>query len=205
MRIHTCFFAPAAAIVLLGAARLCASPDSYYFEGQYQLPIPAAPGATQGWMSDAVLLVTEHIRISDLDVTVDVTHTNVFDLQLYLESPSGTTILLNMYDYTTDFFTGADYDHTIFDDEATSSIHDGAAPFAGRFRPLDSLTLFDGQDAYGPWHLRIYDAFYYDTGQLNMFGLFITTASTVPMAPAPPAVALVLIGLGMIRRLPTRR
>jgi subtilisin-like proprotein convertase family protein len=176
---------------------LQAAPATYYYEQQYHLPIPAAPGATQGWMNDAVLNVPDHVTIADLDVAINLTHTNVFDLQLYVQNPSGAIALLNMYDPANGYFHGANYSQTVFDDEATTSIRNGTAPFTGHFRPLDSLSVFDGGDAYGPWRLRVYDAFYADTGELQTFGLCITTPSSVP---APTGLALTLVGLGLIRR-----
>jgi subtilisin-like proprotein convertase family protein len=159
-----------------------AASTTYYYEQQFHLPIPAVVGATQGWMDDAVLSIPSHIAITDLDVTITLTHTCDFDLQIILQSPSGTGVLLNMYNPFTDYFVGANYDHTIFDDEAAISIHDGTAPFIGRFRPLDALSIFDGKDAYGSWRLRIRDSRYADTGELLTFGLYITTL------PAPTAI-----------------
>ena len=204
MRVRAYLIAPAVVVFLFSAAvPLQAAPDRYYYEGQFQLPIPATPGETEGWMNDAVLDVPDHLIVADLDVAITLTHTNVFDLQLFLQSPSGTRVLLNMYDPFTGYFKGEDYDHTIFDDEAAISIQDGTAPFTGRFRPMipGTLSSFDGQDAYGPWRLQVYDAFYADTGQLETFGLFITTTPTIP---APTALALALIGLGLIPRLRRR-
>jgi subtilisin-like proprotein convertase family protein len=176
-----------------------ASSATHCFEQQYHLAIPAVSGMTQGWMSDAILDVPSHLIITDLDVTITLTHTNVFDLQLLLESPSGTSVTLNLYNPDTGYFHGADYDRTVFDDEADRSIQEGRPPFTGHFRPLAPgvLSVFDGEDAYGLWRLRICDAFYADTGELRTFGLFIT-------APAPTAFALVLTGVVFIRRLKCR-
>lgn len=199
MRVRACLVAPAVVVLWLSAA--VESQAAYSYEALFDLPIPAAPGATRGWMADAVLAVPDHVLIADLDAAMDVTHTNVFDLQLFLQGPSGTTVLLNMYDPSSGYVNGDDYSQTIFDDEAAISIQDGSAPFTGRFRPLGTLSAFDGQEAYGLWRLQIYDAFFYDTGQLNQFGLFVTTPTMpTPTIPAPTALTLVLIGLGLIGR-----
>jgi subtilisin-like proprotein convertase family protein len=145
-------------------------------------------------MADAVLEVPDHLIVRDLDVSVSVTHTKVFDLRLLLTSPAGTTVLLNSYDPFTGYFEGQDYQGTVFDDEAPVSIADGQAPFEGRYRPSDeaALSAFDGEDAFGAWRLQIYDAHYVDTGVLEAFGLTITT-------PEPASAVLLLVGLGLAR------
>jgi subtilisin-like proprotein convertase family protein len=141
------------------------------------LPIPnpddARSKAGKGWMDDAIIEITDHFLIADLDVNISITHSDVFDLQLYLQGPTGPPLCLNMYDLT--HFNGENYTQTIFDDEAELSIEQGQPPFTGRFKPQTGslLSIFDGLDAYGPWRLRIYDARYYDTGILEHFELTI--------------------------------
>jgi hypothetical protein len=163
----------------------------HIYSGDFNLPIPAQPDSSKGWMTDAIIEVPDHFVISDLDTGINLTHTNVFDLQLFLQSPAGTKICLNMYDYD-EFFVGANYTDTIFDDEALFSIKDGKAPFTGRFRPVDKLSKFDGEDAYGSWRLQIYDAFYYNTGTFNHFELAIT-------APEPATAIFLTLGAGLMR------
>ena len=161
----------------------------WFYDGPFDLPIPADPDAGKGWMEDAIIKVPQHLTLEDLDVSVSLTHTNVFDLQLYVESPGGTRVLLNMYDPFTEYFEGKDYQGTTFDDEADTRIEQASAPFAGRFVPRGSLAAFDGEDAYGSWRLCIYDAYYSDTGHLDTFGLAISV-------PEPATVAFVLLGVG---------
>ncbi|NLZ07260.1 MAG: PEP-CTERM sorting domain-containing protein [Phycisphaerae bacterium] len=165
------------------------------YGGPFDLPIPADSDATKGSMADAIIDVSDHCIILDLDVVVSVSHTQVFDLQLRITSPSGTTVVLNMYDPFNDYFEGADYSNTVFDDEASVSISEGQPPFEGRFRPIDieGLSAFDGEDAFGQWHLQIYDAYYMDTGSLTFCELVIT-------APEPSAALLLLLGAGLLRR-----
>jgi subtilisin-like proprotein convertase family protein len=201
VRILRCSLALAAcAFVLRVAAFAQAAPWIFSYEGDFHLPIPAVSGAGGGWMDDAVLDIPNHAVIADLDVMITVTHTLAFDLQVFLQSPSGYRVLLNRYDPLTSYLPGANYDHTVFDDEAATAIQEGLPPFAERFRPLERLSAFDGEDAYGPWRLQIYDAFYYNTGWLDQFGLSITGT---PVAPTPAALTLALITLGLIR--PARR
>ena len=161
------------------------------YSRQFNLRIPAGPDTTKGWMENAIIDVPSHLIIEDLDVSVSLTHSSVFDLQLFLESPSGTVVLLNMYDLVQGYITGEDYAGTIFDDEADTPIEAGTAPFTGSFRPLESLSIFDGEDAYGPWKFRVADAYYNDTGHFDAYTLLITV-------PEPATVAFFLLGSGLV-------
>ena len=50
---------------------------------------------------------------------------------------------------------GAGVVRTVFDDEAATPINSGSVPFAGSFRPEQSLSVFDGQNARGTWQLMV--------------------------------------------------
>jgi hypothetical protein len=175
---------------LLGVAR---ADVVVTYSRPFDLRIPASAPATRGWMDDAIIDVPSHLIITDLDVSIDLAHSNDFDLQLYLQSPSGSTILLNQYNPFTGYFEGADYVGTTFDDEADTPIEAGSAPFAGRYRPLEGnlLSTFDGQDAFGRWRLRVCDAYYVNTGRFKEFTLTITV-------PEPATAALLLLALPLL-------
>jgi len=170
----------------------------YTYGGDFDLPIPeldsSNPDISKGWMDDAVIEITDHFIVSDLDVRVSITHTNVFDLQIFLQSPAGTRICLNMYTFR-EFFEGANYTQTVFDDEAELSIKQDEPPFTGSFRPVEpyKLSEFDGEDTYGIWRLQIYDAWAWDTGTLDSFELFITT-------PEPATAIFLILGAGLVIR-----
>ena len=165
----------------------------HIYTGDFNLPIPANPDDTKGWMADAIIDVPDHFIIHDIDVSITLTHTSAFDLQIFLQSPAGTGICLNMYNSFDEFFVGANYTNTIFDDEALFSIKEGVPPFTGRFKPVDpyKLSKFDGENAYGPWRLRIYDAWDWDTGTLKSFELMITT-------PEPATAMFLTLGVALI-------
>ena len=164
----------------------------FTYGGNFDLPIPANPGDTEGPMEDAVIIIPDHHIIHDLDVAVSITHTKVFDLQIFLESPAGTNLCLNMYNFD-EYFEGEDNTQTIFDDEAQLSIEDAIAPFTGRFKPMAGsfLGVFDGEDAFGQWRLQIYDMWAVDTGTLE--NLEITIA-----APEPATILFLTLGTGLI-------
>jgi len=160
----------------------------YIHGGEFNLSIP-----DKGWMADAVIDIRDHYTIYDLDVGIDVTHSSIFDLQVFLQSPAGTKVCLNMYDAFWGFFKGANYTQTIFDDEAQISIEESEAPFTGRFRPLMpyKLSQFDGQDSYGCWRLQIYDGFYADSGMLEGFNLTVQN-------PEPATAILLALGVWLM-------
>jgi len=166
------------------------------YGGDFDLPIPASGDPEseygRGWMDDAVIDIGDHFTINDLDVGITLRHTSVFDLQIFVESPAGTLLCLNMYNFD-EFFKGEDYEDTIFDDEAALSIEEGHPPFTGRFRPRSpaELSVFDGQDTFGQWRLRIYDAYYYDTGTLESFEVIITVCE-------PGTATLLILGVAFL-------
>ncbi len=174
----------------------------HIYSGDFNLRIPAEPNSSKGWMTDAIIEVSDHFVISDLDTGINLTHTSVFDLQIFLQSPTEKKICLNMYDPFDEFFVGANYTNTIFDDEALFSIKEAEAPFTGRFRPIEpyKLSKFDGENAYGYWHLQIYDAFYNDTGTFNRFELMITTPAPEPATAILLTLAAAMLGLFKPRR-----
>jgi len=168
-----------------------AGPTLIYGE-DFNLQIPADPDASKGWMDDAIIEVNRHATIYDLDIGINLTHTNVFDLHIFIQSPAGTRLCLNKYDFKDEFFKGEGYVQTIFDDEAEIPIEQGIAPFTGRFRPKAGslLEIFDGEDAYGLWRLQIYDMWNWDTGKLERVELIITVCE-------PTALSLLALGAGL--------
>ncbi|NQT03630.1 MAG: proprotein convertase P-domain-containing protein [Planctomycetes bacterium] len=173
---------------------------TFIYGGDFNLQIPAGPDAGKGWMDDAIIEVSRHATISDIDVGITLMHSNAFDLQIFVQSPLGTRLCLNMYDFKDEFFKGEDYIQTIFDDEAEIPIELGTAPFTGRFRPKTGslLEVFDGEDAYGLWRLQIYDMWYWDTGSLDRVELIITICE-------PTTVTLLAFGIGLTALFRPRR
>jgi len=178
----------------------------HIYSADFNLPIPADSDSSKGWMIDAVINITDHITIHDIDVRVGLTHGSFFDLQIILQSPTGTNVALNLAGNLAFVVRGEDGRFTtvggsvemLFDDEADISIEQAAEPFTEPFRPVGSLSSFDNKDAHGPWCLQIYDRFYADIGTLNHFELIIAI-------PEPATAILFALGTALITLLRPHR
>ena len=118
----------------------------------------------------STIVISDSFNIADINVTLDITHSRVSDLQVFLRGPDGTVIQL----FSGTGVSGQNLRNTVFDDEATTSITTASAPFTGTFRPLQSLSTFDAKLAAGTWTLEVRDTAKKQTGTLNSWSLTIT-------------------------------
>lgn len=118
-------------------------------------------------ITTASLSVSYDLPIIDINVLVDIEHTWVGDLTLYLESPDGTLYLLSseLGD------SNDNYTQTLFDQEASTSIFEAQAPFTGSFKPLQDISVLYGTSSKGVWKLIVEDKYTEDSGQLLGFEL----------------------------------
>ena len=115
--------------------------------------------------------VSEDLQVLDVNVQLDITHTYTGDLNVLLTSPAGTTVQL----FQREGGGGNNFEGTILDDEATTSIVIGRAPFVGSFSPENPLSTFDGESTAGTWELRIVDQLRIDVGTFNSWSLHFNT------------------------------
>ncbi|MBN9119279.1 MAG: S8 family serine peptidase [Planctomycetes bacterium] len=117
----------------------------------------------------STLTVPDDVRITDLNAKVTLTHTYDSDLTITLTSPAGAVVTL----FGGRGKDGDNLNGTTFDDEAAAAIANGAAPFAGAFRPDGLLSAFDGASAKGVWTLRVTDGAAKDGGKLTGWSLVV--------------------------------
>jgi len=109
--------------------------------------------------------------ITDVNVSLNISHTYTADLTAYLISPNGTRVLLfDGVGASGHNFTGA-----TLDDQAAQVINAASAPFNGDFRPQGLLASLNGESANGTWTLEITDNWTYDQGTLNGWSLSAVT------------------------------
>lgn len=131
--------------------------------------------------------------VSQVTVSVWVSHPNDRDLELALVSPSGTEVTLAAgLGGAGDNFGSSCSKATTFDDSAKTYITSASAPFVGSFRPQSPLGRLANDAANGAWTLRVTDTTEENVGTIMCWKLTIT--STAPSA-TPPAPGLTVTPL----------
>ncbi len=120
------------------------------------------------------LNITDDFLIEDIDVTVNITHTYISDLDLYLVSPFGDSVQLA--DGPNVAVSGANMTNCRFDDDAATEFAyvAGGAPYTGSFSPVGELEAFDGFTSAGTWGIRAEDGAAQDVGTIGVFIIHIT-------------------------------
>jgi subtilisin-like proprotein convertase family protein len=114
------------------------------------------------------------VIIGDVNVTVNINHTDVGDLQLDLISPAGQDIrLVNQGDTV-----GLNYVNTTFDDQAGQTLAQAnangvTAPYTGSFRPVQRLAALFAANPAGTWTLVATDLASGDSGTIQNWTLTI--------------------------------
>ena len=132
-----------------------------------------------------------------VSVKVNITHSYVSDLVLYLKAPDGTTVTLSNQNGG----AGANYTNTVFSGTAATLIDNGTAPFTGTYLPDGTISAVNnGQNANGTWSLCAQDVSYLDAGSLTNWSItFGTTPAGITVIPTQTALTLAqqLVGTGV--------
>ena len=119
------------------------------------------------------IVITESSTISDVGVTLDISHTMNSDLDVFVIHPDGTRVEL----FSNVGAGSADFTNTSLDDETAVDIASGTAPFTGYYVPTGSLVDFNGKNIAGTWQLEITDNTGGNVGTLNSWSLDINRLS----------------------------
>jgi subtilisin-like proprotein convertase family protein len=123
-------------------------------------------------------------NVSNVTVSVYVSHTQVSDLDVVLISPTGQQVkLAARVGGTGNDFGKSCTKMTTFDDAAKTSISQGVAPYVGTFHPSQPLSGARGGAANGEWRLQVTDNAATKTGQINCWSLSVS-ATAAPSTPA---------------------
>ena len=107
-----------------------------------------------------------------ISLELNLTHTYTGDLDITLQAPNGSTIILS----DDNGGTGENYTNTVFSTSG-GSIISGSAPFTGTYTPEQAFSNLTGS-ADGTWTLNIYDDAGGDTGNFANFSITIPATST---------------------------
>ena len=133
------------------------------------LPRPIPDYASGGVVSSIV--VTDTDIISDVNVTLNITHPYDDDIDLTLVGPMVIDLFSDIGS------TGNDFIDTTLDDEAEEQIPDSAtaAPFTGAYQPEGgpALMLLDGDPAAGTYSLKVVDDAANNTGTFDGWSVTI--------------------------------
>ena len=114
--------------------------------------------------------------ISDVNITMNVTHTYINDLTATLISPSGTEVQLYARPCTD---TAIKNINATFDDAGIAVVCGTNPGISGTVQPKSALSVFNGLNSTGTWTLKIGDAFNQDGGVLNSWNLNICTVQSL--------------------------
>jgi subtilisin-like proprotein convertase family protein len=148
----------------------------------------------------STIAVADTSIVQDVNVTVNVAHTFDNDLTLSLITPANTSITL----VARRGGSSDNYNNSVFDDEAATSIASGAAPFTGSFRPEQLLSAADGVSGVGNWKFKAVDSAAQDLGTINSWTLTLVYPNLAcVLAGSPPPVPDGAFGAGMTASLTT--
>jgi subtilisin-like proprotein convertase family protein len=114
----------------------------------------------------SIINIIDDFTVTDVNVSVDITHTWLTDLQIYLKAPNGTEVLI--YDRSCAPGVQRQNINAIFDDDASLTICNNADPaISGTTQPANLLAAFNGISSFGDWVLKVVDNAPVDIGTLN--------------------------------------
>lgn len=156
--------------------------------------LPAAlPDNNPGGVLSSIVVPDLDI-ISDVNVTLNITHPFDDDIDASLTNPIPVVLFNDIGS------TGNDFIHTTIDDEAGAPIPDSAssAPFTGSFQPQGGPALFvlDGVPAAGTYTLKIADDAVFNEGTFESWSITISS-NTFPQRYAGLARDIESLGSGI--------
>ncbi len=110
--------------------------------------------------------------ISNVKVYVDISHTNISDLEIKLTSPQGTEVILNQSGTCNGNYQNI---QVVYDDNSQNFLDCNPTPPAIRddMKPFETMSVYNGENAQGNWTLKVFDQVTGNGGTINMWALEI--------------------------------
>ncbi len=142
-------------------------------ESSTVVPLAISSGPPSSF--DTIITVTDNIVINDMSLNIDLSHTWMSDIDIYLTSPSGTqiTIIEDRCNNRNDLLA------TFTDDGAAVQCTFSAPTISGTVNAVDMFSVFNGENALGDWVLTVADDTDQDGGSLNGWSVDICGTQTL--------------------------
>jgi subtilisin-like proprotein convertase family protein len=146
--------------------------------------------------AESPLPVAEAVVLSDVDVRVQIQHTYVGDLKVWLEHPDGTLVtLLDRPGVPASTYGCGDNDMNVTFDDASGYVLEthcaGSTPwYTGVAGPVGSLASLNGKSSAGEWKLHVSDNAGADTGSIVDWELLTTPPLSGTCTPCAPVVGV---------------
>ena len=111
-------------------------------------------------------------NISQVKVYVDITHSRISDLEIKVQSPANTEVILNQFGTCSGNYQNI---QVSYDDLSENYLecNSNAPAIRDDIKPFETLGSFNGQNAQGNWKLIVSDPTNGEGGSLNMWALEI--------------------------------
>ena len=130
-------------------------------------------------VTTSIINMDQNAVITDVNLTLNIAHTWDADLEVKLIAPDGVTEIILFEDIGSN---GDNFTNTVLDDDASTVISDGEAPFTGSFSPIGSLSDLNGLLSGGDWTLYINDDADGDGGTLLDWSIQICTEASLSVS-----------------------
>ena len=152
--------------------------------------VPLTIGTTANLTINSTLNIPSGGVISDVNITMDVTHTWINDLTATLISPLGTQVQLFARPCTSANIQNIS---ATFDDSGVNVVCGTNPGITGVVKSTQLLSAFNGQSSTGTWTLRILDGFNRDGGSLNSWSINICTIQPLSIDEQEDAISDLVI------------
>ena len=130
-------------------------------------------------VTTSVINMDQNAVITDVNLTLNIEHTWDSDLDVKLIAPDGVTEIILFEDVGG---SGDNFINMVLDDDASTVISDGEAPFTGSYSPQGLLSDFNGLMSAGDWTLSITDDSNDDGGKLIDWSIQICTEASLSVS-----------------------
>lgn len=140
-------------------------------------------------------------RVLDLNLAINLNHTNFGDLDIMIEHPSGYSATISHYDRYNFIINKKCSGWVILDEQSLKTVNASPSLINSSYKPnsIEPLSSLNGLNSYGFWTIKLADTVYHDTGTINNLRLDITidtlSAQTFFVIPEPASLLLCAVGI----------